>query len=51
MLMREKTKIFHFPGLINISLNKFQSLVNTLRSRAASFALECMAYFPFFHRL
>lgn len=44
MLMRENTKIFHFSGLTNISLNKFQSLVNTLKSNAASFALECTAY-------
>lgn len=46
--MCENAKIFHFPGLINVSLNKFESFGNRLRSKAASFALKRMAYFPFF---
>lgn len=49
MLMREHLISFQFPGLTNISLNnKFDSFGNRLRSKAASFALECMAQFPFF---
>lgn len=49
MLMREHLISFHFPGLMNVSLNnKFESFGNRLRSKAASFALECMAHFPFF---
>lgn len=47
-MMRENAKLFHFPGLINVSLSKFESFGNRLRSKAVSFALKYMAYFPFF---
>lgn len=40
--------MFHFHGLINISFNKSESFGNRLRSKVASFALECTVHFPFF---
>lgn len=45
--MHENVKLFHFPGLINVSLSLFESFGNRLRSKAASFALKYMVYFPF----
>lgn len=47
--MGENAKIaVYFPGLTSVSLHKFESFGNRLGSKAASFALEYMARFPFF---